>query len=229
MRALPSEIDAATPRIAPSQSDRACAGAYCAAMTSTRHAPLDFWRAAEYILNVIFNLFGEPQDIAQNPWVAPKTHKLIARWLRGAEALLRRLLLLEAAALNLAPTPRRARAPRQRTRRLHAFYPDDPSTWRVSFRCSERGASSARTSPRRFGAAATQVDAFVLALRYEALLRVYNDPAPYARRLALRGAVTRAMLAPCPDAANLIGDDYAAIDLAAHSACANAATRDDSS
>ncbi len=187
-------------------------------MSITRNAPRAFWLLAQSILNTLYNLFGEPQDIAQQGWVSRQSHALMARWIRSAEALLRRLLLLEAAALKLPPAPVSRRAPRVRTRRLHEFYPEDPQTWRVSLRCS--APQSRRRGGRTSRGGGALSDAFVLALRYEALLRAYNDPAPYAHRLARRlartPAVTQAVLTPHADAVHLLGDEYCALDAAAH-------------
>jgi len=185
-------------------------------MSITRTAPRAFWLLAQSILNTLYNLFGEPQDIAQQGWVSRQSHALMARWIRSAEALLRRLLLLEAAALKLPPAPAPRRALRVRKRRLHEFYPEDPQTWRVSLRCSAPQNRRRGGRTRRGGALC---DTFVLALRYEALLRAYNDPAPYARRLARRlartPAIAETVLTPHADAVHLLGDDYCALDAAA--------------
>lgn len=62
-----------------------------------RHAPIEHWRIAQWLLNVIYNLFGEPKAIAAQHTLTAKAHKLMASWLRTAEALMRRLLLMEAA------------------------------------------------------------------------------------------------------------------------------------
>ena len=192
-----------------------------------RRAPVALWRIAETFLALLYNLFGEPQDVARQHTLSAKTHALLASWLRAGEALMRRLLLIEAsycARPNTAP----ARASGKHVRRLMHFTPDDPDAWRVSFRlfCSPAngGAVSARSvltegvalpptsraprdplprgiasrsrimnarsqsererggrkEPRRF------LSAWPLAERYEALLRVFNDPLAAARRLARR-------------------------------------------
>lgn len=164
---------------------------------AARNAPIALWRIAQAFMQLLFNLFGEPQHVARNSVIAARAHRELASWLACAEAMLRRLLLIEAAALP-KPTPRqRIRAPRERIRRPHEFWPDKPEDWRVSFRCfsSNVGArglrprissavhappEASRSMPRTFR------DAWPLALRYEALLRVYNNPAPAARRLAHR-------------------------------------------
>ena len=67
--------------------------------------------------------------------------------------------------------------------------------------------------------------AWPLALRLQALLRVYNDPLPYARRLArrLHAAAHRArdLFRAPPDAHHKIGDvELAALDDACETAMA---------
>jgi hypothetical protein len=162
-----------------------------------RAAPLALWRAAGAFLATLFNLFGAPEAIAAQGALSAKAHALTLAWVRAGEALLRRLLLIEAAALA-PPAFRqqtvRARSPRQR--RLREFFADKPEDWRVSFRScvgdtrARRGrvpmcATGACVSPTR--------SAWPLAERAEALLRAYNTPAPFAARLArrLRAGVLR--------------------------------------
>ena len=89
-------------------------------------------------------------------------------------------------------------------RRLVAFYADHPEDWRVSFRTFEsprqphqRALRFGPPKPRRRVSREDRWSyenfkpvkfrsAWRLALRYEALLRVFNDPTAYARRLARR-------------------------------------------
>lgn len=161
------------------------------------------WRVAEAFLHTLYNLFGAPEDVAAEHTLTARAHELLASWLRCAEAMLRRLILIEAAHLP-APTPR-ARPElvekRQRVRKLMHFSADKPEEWRVSFRVfvspmlrqaqhdAEGDAAGSvsvslslskaeRPAPQRFRSA------WPLAERYEALIRVFNDPIPYARRLA---------------------------------------------
>ncbi|MBC7770848.1 MAG: hypothetical protein H7124_18875, partial [Phycisphaerales bacterium] len=68
------------------------------APSTIRHAPLDLWRIAEAFLHRLHDLFGAPQDIAAQHTLTRAAHKLMASWLSVGEALLRRLLLIEAAA-----------------------------------------------------------------------------------------------------------------------------------
>ncbi len=99
-----------------------------------RVAPAQLWRAMRAFLCLLFDLFGEPSDIAASGALSRKTRALIAPWLRAGEAFMRRLLFIEALALNV-DTPRAAPAKRQpHTRKLCYFYPDKPEEWRVSFR-----------------------------------------------------------------------------------------------
>lgn len=151
-----------------------------------RHAPIEHWRIAQWLLNVIYNLFGEPKAIAAQHTLTAKAHKLMASWLRTAEALMRRLLLMEAAALKLTyascPTKTRARARSAKPE----FDPENPDSWRVSLRCfldRRRPAGGAAGRPRkekRF------YSAWPLAKRYQAMIRVFNEPLRYARRLTRR-------------------------------------------
>ena len=98
-----------------------------------------FWRAAEALLRTLHMLFGAPGDVAARHMLASKQHTLMARWLRAAEALMRRLLLIEAAALPKPNMPfgaaTRCEGKRQRKRKTMAFYAHEPEKWRVSFRC----------------------------------------------------------------------------------------------
>ncbi|MDZ4760509.1 MAG: hypothetical protein SGJ21_05505 [Alphaproteobacteria bacterium] len=64
---------------------------------------------------------------------------------------------------------------------------DDPRTWRVSFPVLQIAPRSRRPRiVRKTEPAPRFHDAMAIARRCEALLRVLNDPEPFARRLALR-------------------------------------------
>lgn len=157
--------------------------------TRQRYAPIALWRVASRLLVTLFNLFGEPQDLAFKHTVVARDYKLICNWLRSVEALFRKLLLIEASyyAHEAAQTSRRANAKRQR--REMTFYPEQPEAWRVTFRTSWRACNRTRGAIGRQEAIGTPApttfhSAWPLAERFEALLRVHNDPAPYAKRLA---------------------------------------------
>lgn len=161
---------------------------------SVRTAPLGLWRAAAAFLRTLHVLFGAPGDVAARGLLTPRAHAQIASWLRCAEALMRRLLLIEAAAF---PAPAAARRGA-----LHKATPR-AGPRAIAFRCfAGAGGRGARTplAPRlsadELWAAfylareappkAPSLPAGALAARYEAVLRVFEAPAPFARRLARR-------------------------------------------
>ncbi len=188
-------------------------------------------------MRILAALFGDPSHIAAKHTLTLKAHQLLASWLRAGEAMMRRLLLIEAAAYAKPNTrPLLPRCPRKRTRKLMHFFPETPEKWRVSFRCfygpparrqpapAHAGGTPAvhkhprpfiihedprphrprpnrahrRRANRKRHAPILRQDreiiirrapirfrsARALAERYEALLRAYNDPLPYARRLS---------------------------------------------
>lgn len=152
----------------------------------TRHAPRALWLIAQAFMQALFALFGNPEDIARAPYRQAKAYKQLALWIAGGEALLRRLLMIEAEALPDAPTQKPRTTRRPHTRAKIACMPEHPQAWPISFR-----AVPARRRTRTRGARAPRraftrhiIDSWPLALRYEALLRAYNNPAPYAARLA---------------------------------------------
>lgn len=195
---------------------------------AVRTAPLALWRVAEVFLQVLHALFGGPDDVAARHTLTGKAHGVLASWLRCGEAMLRRLIVIEAAAYPRPNTRPLLRPPRKRTPKLMHFAPDTPEQWRVRFRCfaslrqaqhdAEGGAAGPvsgsltpdlirRKRPKRnsrdLSAEARRAkaeerwclenrppvkfrSAWPLAERYEALLRVFNDPAPYAHRLSRR-------------------------------------------
>jgi hypothetical protein len=159
--------------------------------TPARAAPLDLWRAAAAFLHMLQALFGDPRAVAARNTLTIGTYKMIAAWLRAGEAMMRRLLLIEAAALP-KPEPRLQRpGSRQRVRKLMRFEAEHPELWRVSFRCfADAPRRAAPTARRARQSQNTQTQklrsAWPLAERYEALLRVFNDPSACARRLARR-------------------------------------------
>jgi len=161
-----------------------------------RFAPLALWRPASRLMVTLFNLFGEPQDLAFRHTLVARDYKAALNWLRSVEAVFRKLLLIEASyyAKELAQT--KHRAPSKREQKLVSFLPENPDSWRVSFRASEAPVGKGGSARlRRAGVAQRRAPNFApttfhaawpLAERFEALLRVHNNPAPYAKRLARR-------------------------------------------
>lgn len=136
-------------------------------------------------MHILFALFGNPEDVAAKHTLTKKPYQLLASWLRCAEAMLRRLLLIEAAAFPKPNTRPLLWAKRPRTRTLRYFQAEKPEDWRVSFRCFDPPALAARRK-RRGKTEKRFYSAWPLAERYEALLRVFENPEPFARRLARR-------------------------------------------
>ena len=79
----------------------------------TRTAPLALWRIAEAFLHSLHSLFGAPEDVAREHTLTRAAHALLLSWLRVGEALMRRLLVIEAA--NLSPTSPRSRPAKSST------------------------------------------------------------------------------------------------------------------
>lgn len=195
-----------------------------------RTAPIALWRAAEAFMRILYALFENPEDVAHAHTLARKPYRLMASWLRVGEAMMRRLLLIEAAAFPALNTRPLRRALRPRVPQALSFWPDTPEKWRVSLRCFSSPARGGSVSARRamtMGAMQRWPrehkplrfrGAWPLAERYEALIRVFNNPAPYARRLAARlhAAPHRVveLLAAPPETRRRV-EDYAALDAAA--------------
>jgi hypothetical protein len=162
-------------------------------MTDIRQTRRPLWLIAQDFINVLASLFGRSEEIAARHTILRPEWRLIGHWLRAGEALMRMLLMIEAAALP-KPNTRMPllREKRTRAKRMMEFWSDKPDDWRVSFRVL----LSDHRRPRRRGAgdpnksdpwdAARFKSAWPLAERAEALLRVFNDPLPYAQRLARR-------------------------------------------
>lgn len=154
-----------------------------------RTAPRALWLVAQSFLNTLYALFGDPAAIAFQHTLTQEPYRLLLSWVRCGEAMMRRLLLIEAASYPKPNTPPRLWPKRTRVRRLVGFDDDKPETWRVSLRCFGSGPpASSRQKKRRQDAGAPKrfYSAWPLAERYEALIRVFNNPAPHAKRLAAR-------------------------------------------
>lgn len=162
-----------------------------------RTAPIALWRVAESFLHVLHNLFGAPEDVARDHTLTRAAYTLLLSWLRVGEDLLRRLLAIEATAFPAVQRDEALRPAHKHTPRLMSFTPDNPDAWRVSFRCLSSSPADSEGSPEpRSGKgkgrapsltrAGSLLSAWPLAERYEALLRAFNDPHAFARRLARR-------------------------------------------
>ncbi|MBI1252048.1 MAG: hypothetical protein GC189_11300 [Alphaproteobacteria bacterium] len=147
---------------------------------------LDF---VQWLLRCAYSVVGEPLELIAMAVVPRRTATHGLRYLRTLETLTRRLILAHAALLGLQAAPQRRRTARKPKRVARvAFNPEGaPETW--------RGVHFALTLPlERFGRARSRrtargagrsLSGASIARRIEAVRRVAENPAPYARRLAL--------------------------------------------
>jgi hypothetical protein len=126
---------------------------------TVRTAPLVLWRVAQALLGVLHMLFGAPETVAAQHTLTAKAHAQMASWLRTAEAMMRRLLLIEAGAYPRPNTRPLLRAARKRTPKLKSFTPEAPTQWRVSFRCFQ--SHRAARAKAKQDTAANTIRAFV--------------------------------------------------------------------
>ena len=150
-------------------------------------ARAEAWNFLRYLLDCIAALFG-PHGAIVKCIASPEFRADMFFWLRPAEKLARVLLLAEAADIKIEFKGRAARAKRLRRRLREDFANDNAAAWRVSF------AMLPRASKHGSGSVGWQVPclkAQALAARVEALVRVLNNPAAYAKRLAIKLHRTR--------------------------------------
>lgn len=147
-------------------------------------------------MHILHALFGAPGDVAAKHTLTLKAHQLMASWLRCAEAMMRHLLVIEAAAFAKPNTRQLLRAPRKRKPKLMRFFPDAPEQWRVSFRCFSSPVHGGSVSAQRAitkGAQAQTLDDHALAAPSVA----YGDTSPRARgrkaKIPLRLALGRTL------------------------------------
>lgn len=179
-----------------------------------RAASRALWLIAQALLQTLHVIFGAPEDVARRAPLSRKIHTLIASWLRVGEAVMRRLLIIEAGACVIAP-----RKPRtQHAQRKRALAPMDlaaPETWRVSFRGGIPQAAQTKRGARLAEWESQSFSPLPLARRYEALLRAFNNPRPFAERYAQRlyhnsAACAAALYAPAQARDRV--EDFARLD-----------------
>ena len=151
------------------------------------------WNVLRHYIEQTCIAFGLPASIARRIWLTRTHNQHLLDWLRPLEALLRRLIFLDAIALTPEPPP----APEHKTRAKRvmpaafgaAFDPDNSETWRVNFnlgatadRRPPAGHAAKHTKPRLINSVASAP----AALRLEALIRAFNEREKLALRLALK-------------------------------------------
>lgn len=159
--------------------------------------PADIWQHAKEILRGLVALYGAPAELAAMGVLTPKQHGEVLVWLRPVEAIVR-LLLLVAAAARPRPKLRAPARPHPRVRRVAPQDREDSESWHVVFRvfppaprprprAGRTRASGLRDAPGTIaGTIAGLPSPWPLAERLEAVIRVLENPEPYARRLAAR-------------------------------------------
>ena len=152
----------------------------------------DIWRTLRGYIVMLWNEFGPPEEIALWGDIGPRLRTEIVDILAPIEAALRRLLLVEAFALERGLHPARGTASKRSGKRArHMMEADKPETWRARFAIEARAYKRRRPARRRVVAPPRFYSSFTLALRFHACMCVFNDPMPYARRLAHRLARER--------------------------------------
>ena len=151
--------------------------------------PENLWRVLRGHIEALCALFGLPQKLAARTWLARWEARRISNTLRPVEILLRRLVFFDALRLRQTPAPETKSRP-QRTMtgaRGASFDPDNPESWTVRFDLGDALAPKrAVRRARPTHEPSRQVSSAPLALRLEALIRGFNDPASLAQRLARR-------------------------------------------
>lgn len=153
-----------------------------------REALPGLWDFAKLVWNEICQLWDDPASLLQQGYVSGLTYRRCCDWVRNLEGLVRRIVIVAALSLQLAPLkptppgepPRPWGEPRFRRALWH-----DPSTWKVSFkmfpvRRGVRKRYARQRKPRREHGLPTAG----LARRIEALCRVLLWKETYVARFA---------------------------------------------
>lgn len=148
--------------------------------------PTHLWRVLRAYIVSLFDLFGDPLALARRVWITRDEHRRLCDVLRALEIMLRRLVFLDALTTPApAPSAPRPRAPRPRR---DTFNLESTVSWQASFDLGLKRPCAPRRDANTPAPQRAQLPnaAFTrpLALRYEALLRGFNDPAPLAQRMA---------------------------------------------
>jgi hypothetical protein len=157
----------------------------------------ELWAVLRHFFGCAQRDIGAPTDIARIALIGPEARKLILDWLAPLEALLRRLLFLNAVAIELPnaqhPNPAKLKAPKsnaQRPRPSIARDAENPASWPAHFRLAPPSAhrpaprGAQKPAPREAHFGAGLYTGWPLALRFEALRRAMENPDALTLRLA---------------------------------------------
>lgn len=146
------------------------------------------WRAVVHLVFAFALRFGLPGALARGGRLPRGLARAMRRALGALEQSLRALILKEAALLPETKARRRRSAlSRARDHGRGGFASDNSEDWGVSFRLAPSSLStrsSRATARRRPARAIYDASPWPLAERFEAALRVLENPAPFIRRAA---------------------------------------------
>jgi hypothetical protein len=154
----------------------------------------DTWAGLQHAIGGLMVTIGGCAAALANCLIVPRAMRMqILQWLAPAEALARRLILLEALKLP-APNQPAPFVPKGRLANAYADKPEaelpaDESEWRVRFHVWSPNAPTTGTktsAPQAVRSYPIQYNAISLARRVEALRRLYDQREAYAHRLAQR-------------------------------------------
>lgn len=151
-----------------------------------RYGPLEHARAC---VEVFCTLFSELFVSRGSRFIPRKLHAQASDFLRGIEAVLRRALLVRAAALipTLPPARPRKLAPKMAPRRVAAGpKPRSASFSGLVLRCVHTATRKPPSPNDAPPPSSDVIDIGAIARRYEAIMQVLADAAPATRRTALR-------------------------------------------
>jgi hypothetical protein len=157
-----------------------------------RDALPGLWDGARQVWECIWIAYHGIVGSIAGDAIWPREHKLLGDWVRNAELMLRRIILIAALTLEpaplkpLKPAPARKTGARAKTQRTGVVL-DNPETWQTSFRLfpSRRDPTQPRSRRRRTGTP-RRPTARGYALRVEAMRRVIARREVYALRTARR-------------------------------------------
>ncbi len=165
------------------------------------------WDALRAWAKAMVNAFGEPAAIAAHLLLRRSVREDILAWLAPLEAGVRRMLLMEAVKLAKPNEPPativRGRVATSFREEPGKTLPEDSRQWRACFRIwpAVTRLEAAPAQPViRASKRAVHYNAYPLARRIEAVIRVFENPAAYiakiARRIHVEPAQTRAVFFP---------------------------------
>jgi hypothetical protein len=148
-----------------------------------RDALPDLWRLAARVWYEVCAIWGDSASLLRGH-IPARDYRRCTDWLRHLEALVRRIVIVAALALELKPAADGRRRPWGEPRFQRTLW-HDPTTWKVSFRVlrqarERREGEQCPKKPRR----EHDLPSRGLARRIEALRRVLSGGQAYAKRLA---------------------------------------------